>query len=139
MPRAADAQIVTFDQDGITQHPNHIALHHAVELYRTQTLSSRQALYLRSPGVLTKFTGPLFPAAHIFRRNILNPWDSIKRRLRPGGQHPDPTTVVVIGSVWNWISGWKAMLEHETQLVWFRWLYLAFSRLMWMNELVVAV
>lgn len=30
----------------------------------------------------------------------------------------------------------KAIMQHESQLVWFRWLYMAFSRYMWVNEWV---
>lgn len=29
-----------------------------------------------------------------------------------------------------------AMRAHASQLVWFRWLYVAFSRLMWVNQLI---
>ena len=39
------------------------------------------------------------------------------------------------------ISGWaeyktavRAMLRHKSQMAWFRWLYVAFSRYMWVNE-----
>jgi N-acetylglucosaminylphosphatidylinositol deacetylase len=134
----ADVQIITFDHDGITRHPNHVSLHYAVEAYTRKTPSHPRPLYLRSPSVYTKFTGPLFPSAYVFRRNIVNAWESLVPG--PGVDDPPakPTNIVVAGSVWNWIIGWKAMLEHKTQLVWFRWLYLAFSRLLWMNELVVA-
>jgi N-acetylglucosaminylphosphatidylinositol deacetylase len=44
-------------------------------------------------------------------------------------------TVMVLTPRGYWI-GFRAMLRHRSQLVWFRWLYLAFSRLMWVNELV---
>lgn len=30
----------------------------------------------------------------------------------------------------------RAMMQHRSQLVWFRWLYVAFSRYMWVNEWV---
>ena len=30
----------------------------------------------------------------------------------------------------------RAMRQHWSQLVWFRWLYVAFSRYMWVNEWV---
>jgi N-acetylglucosaminylphosphatidylinositol deacetylase len=30
----------------------------------------------------------------------------------------------------------KAMMQHRSQLVWFRWLYVAFSKYMWSNRLV---
>lgn len=39
------------------------------------------------------------------------------------------------------VSGWdgymralQAMMEHRSQLVWFRWLYVSFSRYMWVNQ-----
>ena len=32
-----------------------------------------------------------------------------------------------------------AMLQHRSQMVWFRWLYVAFSRYMWVNEWVEIV
>lgn len=39
------------------------------------------------------------------------------------------------------MSGWdgymralQAMMQHHSQLVWFRWLYVSFSRYMWVNE-----
>jgi hypothetical protein len=47
-------------------------------------------------------------------------------------------TIIVVSSGSAWVQGWMAMLQHRTQLVWFRWLYLFFSRLMWVNELVLA-
>lgn len=109
-----------------------------MELHRLQTLSSRQTLYLRSPSVFTKFTGGLFPSAHIFGGIIMNACERVKATIGLSGKMRETTSIVIVGSVWNWLTGWKAMLEHKTQLVWFRWLYLAFSRLMWMNELVVA-
>lgn len=33
----------------------------------------------------------------------------------------------------------RAMMEHRSQLVWFRWLYVLFSRYMWVNEWVEVV
>lgn len=35
------------------------------------------------------------------------------------------------------VAGYRAMLCHWSQLVWFRWLYLLFSRYMWVNTYVV--
>lgn len=42
----------------------------------------------------------------------------------------------MINDLRGWAIGLKAMMAHNSQLVWFRYLYLAFSRLMWVNELV---
>ena len=44
--------------------------------------------------------------------------------------------MVVVSSPRLWWRGVEAMLRHESQLVWFRWLYLGFSELMWVNELI---
>lgn len=39
----------------------------------------------------------------------------------------------------NWKTWWtavKAMRQHESQMVWFRWLYLLGSRYLWTGEYV---
>lgn len=35
----------------------------------------------------------------------------------------------------GWVTGAKAMGQHWSQLVWFRYLYFTFSRLVWDNTL----
>jgi hypothetical protein len=44
-------------------------------------------------------------------------------------------SIHVYNDLSGWVTAFKAMLAHRSQLVWFRWLYLLFSRLMWVNEL----
>ena len=41
---------------------------------------------------------------------------------------------VFVSGVEDWWTAIQAMMEHKSQLVWFRWLYVAFSRYMWVNE-----
>ena len=41
----------------------------------------------------------------------------------------------IIAPPTEYMNGIRAMLHHRTQLVWFRWFYLAFSRYMAINEL----
>jgi N-acetylglucosaminylphosphatidylinositol deacetylase len=36
----------------------------------------------------------------------------------------------------GYFTALRAMREHWSQLVWFRWLYVSFSRYMWVNEWV---
>ena len=43
--------------------------------------------------------------------------------------------MVAVSSLAGWGRGVGAMVRHGSQLVWFRWLYLGASRLMWVNEL----
>jgi len=38
-----------------------------------------------------------------------------------------------ISGYWEYLRALQAMQAHESQLVWFRWLYVAFSQYMWVN------
>ncbi|ORX37397.1 putative deacetylase LmbE-like domain-containing protein [Kockovaella imperatae] len=107
--------ILTFDAYGVTQHPNHMNLPRAAQAIGPAV----KVITLKSPSVLSKFTGVLWILYHkLFSRS-------------------DPDVAIVISSPRQWWAGIRGMLEHRSQLVWFRWLYLAFSRLMWVNELVL--
>jgi len=89
---------------------------------------------LRSPPVYQKLTGPLYPILHTITHRI-SPFLS---PIVPARQKASvlPLVVMISGPA-GWWTGIQAMLQHRTQLVWFRWLYLGFSKLMWINELVV--
>jgi N-acetylglucosaminylphosphatidylinositol deacetylase len=41
---------------------------------------------------------------------------------------------VFVAGVDEYRQALSAMMEHKSQLVWFRWLYVSFSRYMWVNE-----
>lgn len=41
-----------------------------------------------------------------------------------------------VSSIGEILKAQKAMLEYKSQMVWFRWLYIIFSRYMVINELV---
>lgn len=47
------------------------------------------------------------------------------------GWEPTP---IFISSAEQYIRGLSAMKQHWTQMVWFRWLNVFFSRYMWVNE-----
>ncbi|TFY67987.1 hypothetical protein EVJ58_g1281 [Rhodofomes roseus] len=44
-----------------------------------------------------------------------------------------------VAGVNEYATALRAMMQHRSQLVWFRWLYVAFSRYMWVNEWVEVV
>jgi N-acetylglucosaminylphosphatidylinositol deacetylase len=48
-------------------------------------------------------------------------------------KRPDVMPVFVSGTKEYW-AALQAMRAHPSQLVWFRWLYVLFSRYMWVNE-----
>ena len=115
-PDADARQVITFDSYGVSGHPNHKVLFEAAKLLDKPRI---QVMTLRSPLLLAKFTGPL---------SLL--WT----RLRPSR---DRDLTVVTAGISDWLRGVRAMLKHRSQLVWFRWLYLGFSQLLWVNELVL--
>jgi len=45
-------------------------------------------------------------------------------------------TPVFVSGLWEYWTALQAMRAHGSQLEWFRWLYVVFSRYMWVNEWV---
>uniref|UniRef100_A0A3Q0RP90 N-acetylglucosaminylphosphatidylinositol deacetylase n=1 Tax=Amphilophus citrinellus TaxID=61819 RepID=A0A3Q0RP90_AMPCI len=108
--------VLTFDGRGVSSHANHIAIHNAVsERLTTLTalsfLSDCTLLSLVTVGLLRKYISFL---------DVPLSW-LLPSRL-----------CCIIGS-----QGYKqakaAMLCHRTQLLWFRYLYITFSRYMFVN------
>jgi N-acetylglucosaminylphosphatidylinositol deacetylase len=51
---------------------------------------------------------------------------------RDGNQYAD--SLVFVPGWRGYRTALEAMRRHESQLVWFRWLYVLFSQYMWLNE-----
>lgn len=74
--------------------------------------------------VLSKYTG--LPSA-------------ILARLGLTSQASEPTVdslPVFISGIPDYLITVRAILAHDSQMVWFRYLYMTFSRYMWVNEWV---
>ncbi|WFD29530.1 N-acetylglucosaminylphosphatidylinositol deacetylase [Malassezia sp. CBS 17886] len=122
---AADVDlIVTFDASGVSWHGNHIATHHGVlappagkqAVCHTTPTSAPRLLLLRTLSPPTKFTGRL--------------WSLVQWRRR--GR---PSEVTVLAPYATYRRTVDAMHAHKTQLVWFRYVYLALSTYMHANVL----
>ena len=134
-------QLLTFDDRGVSLHPNHISL--ALGAAKLLSLSGMtehglKTFVLRTRGVVMKYTG-IFSAvgerlAHTFCQlsNL-------------GAGHPFLVTPreftckeqrgrVIVSTMSGYYTAIRAMLEHRSQLIWFRWLYVSFSRYMWVND-----
>ncbi|RGB34500.1 putative deacetylase LmbE-like domain-containing protein [Rhizophagus diaphanus] len=111
--------IITFDEKGVSSHPNHIAALNGARHFIQSTTSNDIILYkLITVPVLRKYISILdLPLTYLFKnRNNLN-------------------HLIFISSFTNFIRARKAMTSHQSQLVWFRHLYILFSRYMMINEL----
>lgn len=118
-------KVFTFDRQGVSQHPNHKSLSDGVKQFIQQsTLERPPRLYtLLTVSFYEKYMGIIAPT--MAKVDLL----SISEK------HPLPVTVFVSGFEEYW-TALQAMKAHWSQLVWFRWLYVAFSRYMWVNEWV---
>lgn len=99
----------------------------------TKVTPPPRLLQLQTPPLAVKFTGPLGAVACALRD------------LRNRGAHPDtkgltqPELATFVASPAQYARAIRAMLAHGSQLVWFRWLYISFSHLMWANQLIEVV
>lgn len=142
------SKILTFDRLGISSHPNHISLLHGiskllsdpkrldcasasntVEKYTNCTSQPNlRAFSLRTVGVIQKYTGPVGAAlqlTHLFLcKALVLPSVLCQHRI------------VFVSSWRDYITALRAMMKHRSQLVWFRWLYVSWSRYMWINDWV---
>ncbi|KAJ2805637.1 hypothetical protein H4R20_002008 [Coemansia guatemalensis] len=111
--------VFTFDRQGVSGHPNHIAAYMGV---KHMALTSQRFKFrpinvyaLESVGVIRKYCSIIDT---VFSLSVLL---SSKESL------------VFVSDVAAYSIGVQAMAMHESQMVWFRKLYLAFSRYMFIN------
>ncbi|CAB3222228.1 unnamed protein product [Arctia plantaginis] len=106
--------LVTFDRGGVSSHANHSAVFYAVAFMFVEKLITKKCTVytLDSVNILRKYIGFLdLPLSFVLssKRYFLR-WTESRRIVR-------------------------AMKRHRSQMVWFRYLYVAFSRYMVINTL----
>ena len=133
-------QILTFDDGGVSGHPNHRALPEGVKhlLARNLSVPPPKLFLLKTHPTAKKYTGFL-SAVYAKTRSPSRIYSHFQPRLKQSGQIlrlDNDVTFVVIAGVSEYLTALRAMRQHWSQLVWFRWLYVLFSRYMWVNEWV---
>lgn len=108
------SKVLTFDDQGASGHPNHVATHRGVRHFLAGC-PEVQGWALETAGPALRFTGWLGAAVLA----LILPDDSLLHSTSPQALRPQ-----------------RAMLCHRSQLVWFRWLYMAFSVYMCVNIIV---
>ncbi|KAF8934524.1 putative deacetylase LmbE-like domain-containing protein [Dissophora ornata] len=145
--------IITFDDRGVSSHINHVACYVGLT-YFIQTFKERTPVkscyVLKSISLLRKYASVLdLPITMVMTEALMPMAPSISQWISTGN-----TTSVAGGSNYNadrsiirprellFVSSPKAiaqakgaMEKHESQMVWFRKLYVVFSRYMSINEL----
>ncbi|XP_061197254.1 N-acetylglucosaminyl-phosphatidylinositol de-N-acetylase-like [Saccostrea echinata] len=106
--------VITFDNYGVSGHSNHISIHDALQSLCNKRIlpNNMRAFQLQSTSILRKYVSVLDLPLTLLTSKFL-----------------------AVVSPWGLLKGWWAMLNHWSQFVWFRALYIVFSRYMLINTL----
>jgi len=129
--------ILTFDSYGVSGHPNHFSLYlgvsHLLAASPADNTNPLVAYALKSKPLVIKYTGILAPALIklkvTFSRALYTLVNSIQ-----GSNLVFPVRPVFVAGIKEYRRTIIATLQHRSQHTWFRWLYMAFSQYMWVNE-----
>ncbi|CAA7267288.1 unnamed protein product [Cyclocybe aegerita] len=147
--------ILTFDSSGISSHPNHKSVFTGA---RTLTKTLDETSSKLPPRLFTLVSAPLVTKyvsivalvlgkADIFAYRamqrlenliilVLSNWyPEILTPAIPRSPDADAMPVFISGYK-EYLTSLLAMQAHSSQLVWYRWLYLLFSRYLWANAWV---
>lgn len=124
----------------MSKHPNHIALadvhaHLNPYLDTAEAVPRPLLLQLESPPLATKYTGPVWAVVCALRELALRVLRSSSASASAEVDDVRDAATLVSSPV-SYVKAIRAMLAHRSQLVWFRWLYVTFSQLMWVNRLI---
>lgn len=113
--------ILTFDAGGVSLHPNHRALFHGA----LQLQAALMADEARMVALWTLHTWS-------WRTKFWGMWASVWQRV-------DAHDYLFRSTLREYGQSLQAMYQHQTQLVWFRYLYVFFSSYMYANRVRVVV
>ncbi|KAI1423537.1 putative deacetylase LmbE-like domain-containing protein [Xylaria sp. FL1777] len=140
-PMAAIDALITFDNRGVSSHPNHISLYHGARAFILALLRGKPGwaspvdLYtLTSVGVLRKYASFLdvFTTMVVL---LLRGGDA-RRNSDKGNPGTLVNMSILFGGRESYGSARRAMTDaHKSQMVWFRWGWILLSRYMVINDL----
>ncbi|CAJ2506791.1 Uu.00g079770.m01.CDS01 [Anthostomella pinea] len=148
-PTALIDALVTFDACGVSSHPNHISLYHGAHAFVRALVHDKPGwaspvdLYtLSSVSVLRKYVGFL----DMFATMVALAWAAMaagggkKKGAKRKSDRGNPGVLVnmsaLVGGRESYGTARCAMTQaHKSQMVWFRWGWIALSRYMVINDL----
>ncbi|ODQ78639.1 hypothetical protein BABINDRAFT_162347 [Babjeviella inositovora NRRL Y-12698] len=140
--KTSDALVITFDEGGVSGHPNHVSLFEGAKVYVSQTPASLYTLSSAS-SVWEKYSFTLITNWKLFKRLVASRPHSVlaqafNRRFSPievdtllGG-----APVEIYATMNMFLAAVGAMAwGHYSQMVWFRYGWMLLSRYLTFNEL----
>jgi N-acetylglucosaminylphosphatidylinositol deacetylase len=140
-PQATIDVLLTFDESGVSNHPNHRSLYHGAVTFLKTLMKDKSgyscpvALYtLTTTDIVRKYIFVFDSLLSMF----LGAWSNIidggtKKAIQERGY---VKRLLFINSIPQWYKARTAMVDgHKSQMVWFRWGWLAISRYMVVNDL----
>ncbi|OKL61521.1 hypothetical protein UA08_03516 [Talaromyces atroroseus] len=148
-PKATIDVILTFDEHGVSNHPNHRSLYHGAVAFLKALMKDRSgyscpvSLYtLTSTNVLRKYSGILDSFLTMVIGTVANLVDSVGIG---GGKKYDNANntnngcashLLYVSSFNDWVQARTAMTDgHKSQMLWFRWGWITIGRYMFVNDL----
>ncbi|PHH60255.1 hypothetical protein CDD81_1914 [Ophiocordyceps australis] len=131
--------LITFDAHGVSGHANHIALYYgatrfARHLAATAQSNCRVDVYtLSSVAIARKYASVVDGLVTLLPPLLRRHGSVATPSLSP---QPYPQRLLFANSFTALPTAWRAMTQaHKSQMLWFRWLWILFSRYMLVNEL----
>lgn len=140
-PQATIDVLLTFDQSGVSNHPNHRSLYHGAVAFLKNLMKDKSgyscpvALYtLTSTNIVRKYLGIFDSLLSMFLGALSNILDKSTRKAAQ--ERGYVKRLLFINSIPQWFKARSAMVDgHKSQMVWFRWGWIAISRYMVVNDL----
>ncbi|MCJ1238799.1 N-acetylglucosaminyl-phosphatidylinositol de-N-acetylase [Varicellaria rhodocarpa] len=138
-PTASIDVLITFDQRGISDHPNHISLYHGAIAWIKEMMKGKSGwecpvtVYtLRSTSILRKYISVL-DAPITMLSCVLNSMSIAGRRR---SENTTPERLMFVSDIGAYCKAQKAMVNaHKSQMKWFRWGWIGIGRYMVVNDL----
>ncbi|RDW88665.1 LmbE-like protein [Coleophoma cylindrospora] len=131
-PTATIDVLITFDQTGISSHPNHISLYHGARRFISSLIADRPGW--QCPVDMYTLTG-----ISIVRKytSIFDSLVTLIAAVVSGGSKGDhPSPLLFLSGPQGVRIGQQAMTNaHVSQMRWFRWGWIGLSRYMAINDL----
>jgi N-acetylglucosaminylphosphatidylinositol deacetylase len=145
-PKATIDVIVTFDEGGISNHPNHRSLYHGAIAFLKALVKGKPgyscpvALYtLTTTNIVRKYSGVFDSPLTMVIGAVANIADSLTSSSKTTSAKDAAdyaSRLLYVSSFNQWAKARTAMTDgHKSQMLWFRWGWITIGRYMFVNDL----